>query len=174
MKRSGPPERKTPLKPGKAPERKTAWSVPTSGTSMRHRNQGDRHHQQKRRPARNTGPSAKVRELVAVRSQGWCEWPGCWLVASDLHHRLNRKQGGRRGEAATRINQAAWLLHACRPHHDAVTSPVGEARALARESGWLLHEHEDALTVPVLSRHGLVLLANDGTATPAIKTEEES
>jgi hypothetical protein len=82
-----------------------------------------------------------------------------------MHHRLNRKQGGRHGEAAVRINQAAWLLDACRLHHNAVTSPVGAARDLAREMGWLLHEGEDARTVPVASRHGRVLLADDGTLT---------
>lgn len=114
---------------------------------------------------RYTGPSDAVRKLVRVRSDGWCEWPGCWLVAADQHHRLNRKSGGRHGEMAVRINQAGWLLDACRPHHDLVTSPVGADRVLARRMGWLLYEGEDALTTPVESRHGLVLLLNDGTVS---------
>lgn len=117
------------------------------------------------RRRRDTGPSRKVRDIIARRSDGWCEWRGCFLVAADVHHRKNRKAGGRKGEAAELINQPAALLHACRLHHDLVTSPVGAARTVARESGWLLLEHEDALTVPVLSRHGLVLLDNAGSYT---------
>ncbi len=111
-----------------------------------------------------TGPKQSVRDLVRARSGGMCEWPLCPVEATDIHHRLGRKQGGRHGEARERINGAAWLLHACRPHHTAVTSPFGARRRAAREAGWLLLEHEDAAQVPVWTRHQdwPVLLDNQG------------
>ncbi|WP_250029709.1 hypothetical protein [Paractinoplanes maris] len=169
MKRSAMPARTKPLEQKSPLKRATALNASPLARSAVHAREAKRANQPKR--ARDTGPSKAVRALVAVRSEGWCEWHDCWLVAAEVHHRLNRKNGGRHGEAAVRINQPAWLLHACRRHHSLVTSPVGADRALARESGWLLHEHEDALSVPVLSRHGLVLLENDGTHTPTTKED---
>lgn len=104
-----------------------------------------------RRP--DTGPSRRVRRAVAKRSGGMCEWPGCWAVATDVHHRLNRKDGGRHGPMRELINQPEWLLHACRMHHNLVTSPVGLVRKLVMERGWLLLEGQDAAAVLVLTRH---------------------
>lgn len=164
MKRSDLP-RYTPLT-SKTELRRTA-PLPRSALDA---NSTAKRQAQKRR---DTGPSARVRALVHARSGGWCEWAGCWLIAVDIHHRLNRKSGGRHGEMRERINQGAWLLDACRMHHDLVTSPHGEARVLARESGWLLREGEDARSVPVLSRHGLVWLADDGSTHTIDPTEEE-
>lgn len=116
---------------------------------------------------RDTGPSRGVRQIVADRSGRRCEWPACVSRASDVHHRLNRKSGGRHGEAAERINGAAWLLACCRAHHSLVTDPVGDVRKLAESMGWVLREHQDAEATPVLTRHypAPVLLANDGTWT---------
>lgn len=117
------------------------------------------------RRAMDTGPKRIVRDLVRERSGGMCEWPVCPQLATDVHHRLGRKQGGRHGDARERINGAAWLLHACRPHHVYVTSPVGDRRAVARTMGWLLHEHEDGFQVPVWTRHDAkpVWLLADGS-----------
>lgn len=169
--------RKTPLKSSGALKRTTALVSSPKARSRLHAESAARRLVPKRRTAtgrRDAGPSAKVRALLAARSGGWCEWPGCTLIAVDPHHRLNRKNGGRHGEMRTRINQAAWLLHACRPHHEAVTSPVGAARDLARDMGWLLYEGEDARQIPVKSRHGLVWLADDGAALtfPPLLPEE--
>lgn len=127
-----------------------------------------------KRPAawKNTGPTQKVRALVAARSNGNCEWPACPQLATDVHHRLNRKSGGRHGEMAERINQAAWLLHACRTHHDVVTSPHGEARLVALAMGWVLLESHDAHLIPVVSCHGRVWLTDDGTFTTAPTTSD--
>lgn len=87
----------------------------------------------------------------------------------DVHHRLNRKDGGRFGEMRDRLNGTAWLLDVCRHHHRLVTNPVGDDRTLALTMGWILEEFTngqptDALLVPVLTRHhpGPVLLDNAG------------
>lgn len=101
----------------------------------------------------DTGPSRRVRRAVARRSGGVCEWPRCWAVAVELHHRLNRKNGGRHGHAAELINQPEWLLHCCRMHHRLVTSPFGPVRKLVMDMGWLLLEGQDAAVVLVLTRH---------------------
>lgn len=125
------------------------------------------------RRTRDTGPTAAVRQLIAARSTGRCEWPGCPRPATDVHHRLNRKAGGRHGAASDRINGAGWLLAACRPHHDTVTSPTGEVRALVERMGWLLREHQDAETTPVVTRHHPLplLLCADGTWTTHIPNQ---
>jgi hypothetical protein len=151
VKRS-PLERRTPLT--------SSTPLPRSNLAA---NQGG-HHKPAKRP-RNTGPTPLVRRVIAKRSGGDCEWPVCPRAATDIHHRLNRKAGGRRGEMAERINQPSWLLHACRDHHAVVTSPHGEARLMALAMGWLLLEGHEARDVPVVSRHGRVWLLNDGTFT---------
>lgn len=107
----------------------------------------------RKKRARNTGPKRSVKKLVRRRSGKECEWPGCGQPATDQHHRLNRKSGGRHGEAHERVNGAAWLIDSCRLHHRYVTSPVGERRERAEQMGWLLKEHQDATRVPVLTMH---------------------
>jgi hypothetical protein len=115
-----------------------------------------------------TGPKKSVTELVDERSGGVCEWPDCGQRQTERHHRLNRKNGGRHGEAKERVNGVAWLLGACRPHHRRVTSPVGEVRKEALDKGWLLLEHQDATRVPVWTRHSdePVYLTADGAWVP--------
>ncbi len=102
---------------------------------------------------RSTGPKQSQTTLLFKRSLRICEWPDCWQPATDKHHRLNRKDGGRHGEMRDRLNGVAWLLHACRVHHAYVTSPHGFRRQKAIEMGWLLLEGQDAQRVPVLTRH---------------------
>ena len=153
--------KRTELKRTKPLERKTAMVASPLARSRLHADQRPRVKPATRRP-KDTGPTARVRALVRLRSQGWCEWPVCGRTATDVHHRLNRKAGGRHGEMARRINQPAWLLHACRDHHRAVTSPAGAALDLAHDTGWLLREGSDALLIPVSSRHGCVWLTDDG------------
>lgn len=170
MKRS-PLTRKTPLETRTALKRTTALAVSPLARSALHASQAGRQVPARRRP-KNTGPTAKVRALVRLRSRGICEWPVCGREATDIHHRLNRKQGGRQGEMAQRINQPAWLLHACRGHHRAVTSPVGAALDLAIDSGWLLREGSDALLIPVVSRHGRIWLTDNGLALTSDPAEE--
>ena len=102
---------------------------------------------------RDTGPKQSTVELLYIRSGRVCEWPGCGQPATEKHHRLNRKNGGRHGDAHERVNGVAWLLHACHLHHAYVTSPSGERLDIAKAMGWLLLEYQDALRVPVLTCH---------------------
>ncbi|MEU0078627.1 hypothetical protein ABZY58_12075 [Micromonospora tulbaghiae] len=143
---------------------RSAFSTFTNTGAGLSRAAADRDRKPKRKPA-YTGPSDRVKALVDGRSGGRCEWPGCERAQQDRHHRLNRKAGGRHGEAAERINQASWLLGVCRRHHDRVTNPVGEVRVEAERMGWILREHQDAATTPVLTRRGWLLLGNGGDFT---------
>lgn len=127
--------------------RANGWPVNSTFTP-RQREPRDR---QPRR--RDTGPLRSTVEILYIRSGRICEWPTCGQPATEKHHRLNRKIGGRHGEAHERLNGVEWLLHACRVHHAYVTSPVGERRRNALDMGWLLLEHQDALRVPVLTCH---------------------
>jgi hypothetical protein len=43
-----------------------------------------------------------------------------------------------------------------------VTSAHGEAYGEALVKGWVLHEVDDARRVPVVTRHGLVYLTDEG------------
>lgn len=164
MKRSQPLQRTTPLARGGALRRSTPITVKVPAGKPR-------------RPA-DTGPDRKTRALVYARAgagdgfPGWCEWPGCTRPRTDVHHRLGRKDGGRRGEMRARLNGAAWLLAVCRTHHAQVTSPSGQALVDARASGWLLMEGQDAREVAVLTRHSdrLVLLDDRGGWDPAPDT----
>lgn len=117
----------------------------------------------------HTGPSPQTRALVIQRANGYCEWIGCKHVGTDVHHRQNRKAGGRHGASADRVNGPAYLIVACRYHHRMVTSQHGMALAIARETGWVLFEHEDGLEVAVLTRHRPepVFLREDGTWWPS-------
>jgi len=116
------------------------------------------------RRQRDTGPTRTVREIVKERAGGRCEWPGCAERGCDVQHRLGRKIGGRFGEMAELLNGPAWLLFVCRPHHQGVTSATGEALTLAKASGWVLEEGQDAAVVPVRVRwwDAPVLLDGEG------------
>lgn len=121
---------------------------------------------------RDTGPTAATRATVRARSGGRCEivLPGCWTVAADQHHRLNRKAGGRHRAGRERVNGVAWQVHTCRPCHRAVTSAHGPALADYRARGLVLREHQDAERVPIRTGRwpGPVWLGADGSvrATP--------
>lgn len=114
---------------------------------------------------RYTGPPAKVRKLVRMRAGDTCEWPACGRIGTDYHHRLNRKSGGRHGQRKEQINAASWIVLACRPHHEYVTSPHGKAREDVKARGWLLEEHQLAGEVPIRLDGGTFVLDDDGGAS---------
>lgn len=99
------------------------------------------------------GITPHTRALVQYRAGYYCEWHACRSPGTDVHHRLNRKSGGRYGDMADQVNGPASLLFACRHHHDQVTSAWGRALAEARRRGWLLQEHQHPEDTPVWTRH---------------------
>ncbi len=150
LKRGSGPARKTEL----SPYSKRRWGEVTAAgfrptTSFRPKPR----EAEKRKPSRRTDPKRSVCELVDERSKGMCEWQGCPRLGVDRHHRLNRKSGGRHGEMAELVNGAAWLLKVCKVHHAYVTSAYGKQLAEVRRKGWVLREGQNALRVPVLTRH---------------------
>lgn len=80
------------------------------------------------------------RKSLAERSGGQCEaqLPGCSGPATDPHHRITRKDGGRHGEAKERSDRMSALLHLCRPCH----RWVHRFPAKACDLGLLLKEHQ--------------------------------
>jgi hypothetical protein len=102
------------------------------------------------------------RKTLADRSGSWCEpqlaEAGCWGRATDPHHRITRKDGGRHGEAKERSDQLSGLVHACRPCH----RWVHDHPAKARDLGLLLREHQIPAYEPVLYRGDLVYLDDAG------------
>lgn len=140
MKRGGPLTRKTPLARGAGLAR-AGWTRTL------------RTHPPQSRP-RVTSAERDARAVVWARSGGICEACGHEL-ATDMHHRKNRSQGGQ------------WspdnLLHLCRREHQMVTVNPG----LARGRGWSVLSTDDPARVPAwLAGRGWHYLAADGSTTP--------
>lgn len=114
----------------------------------------------KARPRRKPAAPRDVREVLLERSQGWCEIaaPGCQLRGIDPAHRKGSKAGGRKGAAADRHNVPSNYLWACRACHDFCHSEPAEAE----RKGWMLREHQDPLTEPVLYRGEPKFLDDEG------------
>lgn len=88
-----------------------------------------------------------VRATLAGRSGGWCEarLSGCWGQATDVHHRISQKAGGRRGAARERHDRLANCVHVCRGCHAWITARPAEARDL----GLALAEWQTPTSEPV-------------------------
>lgn len=94
--------------------------------------------------------NAEARGLVAARSGGRCEAGlfGCAGQATDVHHRITKKAGGRKGAAAIHHDRASNALLLCRPCHTWVTdNPLP-----AYELGLSLKEHHVTQLEPVVYR----------------------
>ena len=81
-----------------------------------------------------------MRPLVEARSGGRCEvrFPGCTVWATEVHHRLLRKQGG--------TNDLANLLHICAAcHRHGHMNP-----AEAYDRGFLVHAWDRPSAIPVI------------------------
>lgn len=113
--------------------------------------------------ARTRAPAVPgpTRDALQQRSWGWCEAQlfGCQQGATDPHHRLPRKAGGRHGEAAEQIDQLSNLLHLCRACHWWVTTHPQEAY----DMGLLLREHDNPAETPVPYRTVPALLDDTGS-----------
>lgn len=108
------------------------------------------------RRRRYTGPGAQATRVIRDRAAGWCEFPGCPATAEHTHHRRPRRIGSTR---RPETNLPANLLRLCSGHHEWVESNRREALAM----GLLLHDSQTPAAVPCQTRHGFVLLADDGT-----------
>lgn len=105
--------------------------------------------------------SASTRTALAIRSQGRCEKCGT-ARAAQAHHRRPRGMGG---TSLTVKHGLASLIHVCDRCHASIEG--NRARALHPRHGWLVDQHVDPATVPVLLSTvnfgvALVLLADDG------------
>ena len=112
-----------------------------------------------RRRYRNTGPGPRTREIVAVRSGGRCEFPGCHRPAQDPHHRFERGAGGVGPKGPTWVNDVCNILAACRHHNDWVSNQQPHEAWLM---GWRLKPGELPWETPVAMDGGIFLLGNDG------------
>lgn len=165
--------RKTPLRSTKPiasmSERRLAElkaaGLPSNSTFVpRQRANLDR--QPRSRVRRDTGPSAKTRAALRIRSGGWCEYQGCPRRAQEAHHRDERGSGGRGPKAPAWINLLGNLLDACHGHNQWASNG---SPAEARDKGWLIPlGNATPYNTPVLTRHhpDKVLLADDGSWTP--------
>ncbi len=163
MKRSGPLKRHKALTP-KSPLRRLteltrqAWDRKPSVPKPKRR--------------RSAVPPA-TRDLLWHRSSGLCELglDGCWRRATDPHHRITCKAGGRHRAARVRHDRLSNLLAGCRHCHDAVTSAHGPRLEEYRDTGLVLEEWQEPAEVPVTSPAllwlygGPVLLGDHGAVT---------
>lgn len=170
MKRSGPPQRRTPLtsKGGGLKRSGIKRTAPLKASTGRATITAE----VKPKPRRkDTGPDQATRDIVHGRSGGWCELrlPGCTGLAEHVHHRLGRKDGGRRGEMRERLNGPGNLVDACAHCHGLVTSPKEPKLTEYRNAGYVLIEGQDGREVPILTIHSPtpILLRDDGTWVPA-------
>lgn len=100
--------------------------------------------------------------LVRARSGGWCEIQlaeVCLGRASQRHHRVTQKAGGRHGAAARRSDQASDLLDLCAACHDVVT----DYPLRAYRYGWSLREGQETTQEPVV-RCGVLVYLDDAGA----------
>jgi hypothetical protein len=138
----------------------TPFSTLSAGAPLNRAAEGGRMVALDRKPAKNTGPSAKVLVAVKARSGGRCEFPYlCPLPSVHTHHRRPRRMGGSSDPAT---NLPSNLLRLCLAHHEWAEANRAEALRL----GLLVHANADPAHVPVLHAvHGWVLLTPAGGFT---------
>lgn len=116
-----------------------------------------------RKRQRYTGPPQTVKDDLAERSGGVCEYCGV-RPATEAHHRLGRKAGGTRRPW---INRLSNLVHLDRFCHARITNTNGH-RAVYEEAGFLLREGLKPWKTPVdHARLGRVILLDNGDTEPA-------
>jgi hypothetical protein len=103
-----------------------------------------------------------VSAVVAERSGGRCEvrWAGCSTYATQKHHRITQKAGGRHGAAQRRSDRPSNLLHVCGWCHHVITYEPAWAKAFER--GFALNERDEPTQLPVRYRGRLSYLDDAG------------
>lgn len=130
MKRSGPPKRRTPLRPKPQP--------PRPRTPVRKRRDEPRRRDRELETGSDNDWSSETRREVRLRSKGVCEMAGCNHPATEMHHRKLRAHGDHR---------AANCLHLCSAHHAWIHAHPLESY----ERGWLVRSTLDPAKVPVVA-----------------------
>lgn len=159
LRRSAPPERRTPLKAGKPLERhvglaqvgrKRAALAAAAGKVVRATLTA------KYRPA----VPEDVRVELKKRSGGECEMQlhGCTWYATDPAHRIGQGSGGRHGKAKVENDRLSNLLHSCRTCHEWTHARDAEAKDL----GLRLENGMVPTREPVVYRGVLSYLTDDG------------
>jgi hypothetical protein len=112
-----------------------------------------------KRPAM-TPEERACRKAVRARSESVCEIHGSH-PAQDMHHRLNRSQGG--------LWTPANILHICRDAHRL----IGERPQAAAGQGWSIRNQRNPEDVPCwLAGRGYAFLHDNGHVTEAPEEEE--
>lgn len=152
MKRSGPPQRKTPLKAKKPMDR---------GRSQLQRGLRDldaaaerANGPRSRAPVKDTGPTPAQKAAVWDRDGNRCQWCGRRDV-SQIHHRLPRGRGG--------DNRLSNLIVLCGSGTTGCHGRVEHNRALAYDHGLLVKTGVDPAEQVVLTYRGWGYLTDDGT-----------
>ena len=152
LRRSGPPERRTPLTSTTKLSRTGALTRSAPARVSTSREPRPR----PSRPAQAAGSAIprKLADYILERAEGCCDWCGRYCLNGwySRQHRNPRAMGGRAG-----ANTAANLVLLCGSatskgcHEKAERSDI----PAAREAGFRLRDHENPDTTPIL-RHGLV------------------
>lgn len=112
-----------------------------------------------------SGFSPASRILIYARAQERCERCGVYAYGGSVHHRRPRGMGGsKRPETNGPANGLLLCGHASTP--GGCHQWVETHRAEALDLGLLVLQSHTPTEVPVLTRHGLVLLDNNGNYTP--------
>ena len=105
-----------------------------------------------RRAPRDTGPSLRVRHIVARRAGEMCEFPECHVPMQVCHHRYERSSGGvgPKSPAAAWINKPVNLLGACNFHNDWCSN---QHPLEAWRIGWIVRKGDDPYETPAMTCH---------------------
>lgn len=105
------------------------------------------------RQRQNTGPTQRVRGLVAERASWCCELCGDelhdgwqWTAVHSFHHRQPRGAGG---TTRVDINSPANLMLVCGTGTTGCHGIIESNRTTAYEMGWLVRRPTDPAEVPV-------------------------
>lgn len=150
MRRGGPPQRKTRL----VAKKPLVRHKPLVAKKKAHSGK-----------PKADGPTRDVVEAVYERS-GWiCERDGSGVgpVRGVDHHIHHRRPRGNGGTVRPETNYPSNLLLLCPTCHEDGKTGVESQRTAAMAAGWLVPQHIDPATVPVVI-HGprLVYLTQDG------------
>jgi 5-methylcytosine-specific restriction protein A len=104
-------------------------------------------------------PQATI-EKVQARSQGRCERCGTPnSLRWSFHHRIPRGMGGSKDP---RLNAPSNIVLLCGSGTEGCHGYVESNRMQSLSEGLLLHRTDDPFESPILLRHGLVMLDDEG------------